>query len=60
MEGDVLTMHDIFEFRQLGIDENRVAQGQFVATGICPQRLPLLQNAGQKITPDLFQSRILN
>ncbi len=60
MEGEVLTMHDIFEFNQLGIDENRVAHGEFVATGICPRRLPVLQSSGQEISAELFHPRVLD
>ncbi len=59
MEGDILTMHDLFEFNQLGIDENRVAYGEFVATGICPCRLPHLQSSGQDISAELFHHRVL-
>ncbi len=29
MEGDVISMHDIFVFKQTGVDEHRVAQGYF-------------------------------
>ena len=59
MEGDVLTMHDIFEFQQTGIDENRVAQGGFVATGVCPRCLDKLHCAGETIPPSLFEPRVL-
>lgn len=60
MEGDVLTMHDIFEFRQTGIDKNRIAQGSFVATGVCPRALEKLQSAGENISPALFEPRVLD
>jgi pilus assembly protein CpaF len=37
MEGDVISMQDIFEFKQTGLDENRVATGHFwpTASGRC-------------------------
>src|SRR6201982_1438000 len=34
MEGDVISMHDVFGFKQSGVDENRMAQGYFYSTGI--------------------------
>src|SRR5262249_61489983 len=34
MEGDVISMHDLFTFRQTGVDDSRVAQGYFYANGI--------------------------
>ena len=43
MEGDIISMHDIFEFRQTGLDENRVAEGNFHATGIRPELLHRLE-----------------
>ena len=33
MEGDVISMHDIFRFVQTGLDENGVAVGYFESTG---------------------------
>ena len=48
MEGDVMSMHDIFVFKQTGVDENRVAQGYFFATGIRPQCLERLEISGNR------------
>jgi pilus assembly protein CpaF len=36
MEGDVLSMQDIFEFKQMGLNQDKVTKGQFWATGIRP------------------------
>jgi pilus assembly protein CpaF len=60
MEGDVVTMHDIFEFVQTGLDEHRMAQGHFVATGIRPLCLSKLETSGLALPPELFERRILN
>ena len=46
MEGDVISMHDLFVFKQTGVDEDRVAQGYFFATGIRPQCLERLEISG--------------
>jgi pilus assembly protein CpaF len=59
MEGDVLSMHDIFTFKQTGLDENRRAKGFFAATGIRPQLLDRLESAGCGIPVELFEERIL-
>ena len=36
MEGEVMSMHDIFVFKQTGVDEDRVAQGYFSPPGSGP------------------------
>ena len=59
MEGDVLSMHDIFTFKQTGLDENRRAKGFFAATGIRPQLLDRLESSGCPIPVELFEERIL-
>jgi pilus assembly protein CpaF len=33
MEGDVMSMHDIFGYKQTGVDEERRAQGYFFSAG---------------------------
>jgi pilus assembly protein CpaF len=60
MEGDVLTMHDIFTFTQTGLDENRVAQGFFAATGIRPHFLDRLESCGLSLPVEMFEERMLS
>lgn len=59
MEGEVVTMQDIFTFKQQGIDSNGRACGHIVCTGIRPTFLDRLLSAGCDVNPDLFQERIL-
>jgi pilus assembly protein CpaF len=59
MEGDVIIMQDIFRFKQLGIDQNGRAFGQFEATGVRPTFVPRLEASGIKLPSNLFQERIL-
>ena len=59
MEGDVLTMHDLFVYRQTGLDEERNAQGYFAATGIRPHCLDRLASCGIHIPVELFEERVL-
>jgi pilus assembly protein CpaF len=59
MEGDVIIMQDIFRFKQLGIDQNGRAYGQFESTGVRPTFVPRLEASGIKLPTNLFQECIL-
>jgi pilus assembly protein CpaF len=59
MEQDVIIMQDVFRYRQLGIDQNGRAFGQFEATGVRPSFVARLEAAGIKLPTNLFQERIL-
>jgi pilus assembly protein CpaF len=60
MEGDSFTMHDLFVFKQTGVDDQRNAQGYFHATGIRPHCLPRLAALGAALAPELFERRMLD
>ena len=59
MEGDVISMQDLFEFQQTGLDENRVAQGQFVAHGVRPACLAKLRACGVPLPVEIFERRVM-
>ena len=59
VEGDVLTMHDIFKFVQTGVDAERRAVGYFQSTGIRPNCLERLEACGMTLPSELFEERIL-
>jgi pilus assembly protein CpaF len=59
MEQDVIIMQDVFRYRQLGIDQNGRAFGQFEATGVRPSFVARLEAAGIKLPTNLFQERVL-
>jgi pilus assembly protein CpaF len=59
MEGDVVTMQDIFRFEQLGVDSTGTAYGQIVSTGIRPTFLERLQQSGCDVRPELFERQVL-
>ncbi len=59
MEGDIITMQDIFAFEQLGISVTGKAFGQFVATGIRPSFLDRLKATGCDVDLDVFTRRVL-
>ena len=54
MEGDMITMHEIFTFKQLGVTEDRKVKGHFVATGIRPQFTERLRTYGVPVPDSLF------
>jgi pilus assembly protein CpaF len=59
MEGEVVSMHELFEFVQTGLDADQGVTGYFRATGIRPRCLTKLQARGANVTPQLFTERIL-
>ena len=59
MEGDVITMQDIFTFEQLGVSPHGRAIGQFVATGIRPSFLDRLKSSGCHVDPTMFTRQVL-
>ncbi len=54
MEGDVITMQEIFRFEQTGLTDGSRVQGRFVATGIRPKFFQRLQSRGIALNPDMF------
>jgi pilus assembly protein CpaF len=59
MEGENLVMHDLFAFKQTGVDAQRRAQGYFHATGIRPHCLERLAALGAALPVEMFERRIL-
>lgn len=54
MQGEVVTMQEIFGFRKTGMDKNRKVQGKFVATGFIPKFIDELEQQGIKIPRGIF------
>ena len=59
MEGDTITMQDIFKFEQLGVTASGKAYGQLVSTGLRPGFLDRLKSSGCTIDPAIFERRVL-
>jgi pilus assembly protein CpaF len=55
MEGDVITMQEIFRFRQTGVGSDGMVQGRFEATGIRPRFLEQVMAHGVTLSSDLFR-----
>ena len=54
MEGDLITMQELFVFQQTGLDEKGNVKGQFKATGVRPKFAERLAAKGVSLPPDLF------
>ena len=55
MEGEVITMQEIFRFRQSGVSNDGIVQGRFEATGIRPRFLEQVMAHGLTLSSDLFR-----
>ena len=60
LEGDNFTMHDLFVFKQTGVDAALIAQGYFQGTGVRPNCMERLASFGVALPPQTFERRILN
>jgi pilus assembly protein CpaF len=54
MEGDVITMQDIFTYEQTGIGQDGTVLGHFRATGIRPRFVDRLRVHGITVSDELF------
>ncbi len=54
MQGDVVRLKDIFEFRETGVNEQGKITGYFSATGHTPGFLDRIQAMGIDLPPDIF------
>jgi pilus assembly protein CpaF len=58
MEGDTVTMTDIFKFQQTGIGENGKVLGELRPTGIRPAFSQRLEAAGYRLGPEIFGANL--
>ncbi len=55
MEGDIVTMQEIFKFEQYGLDDNGKVIGQHVATGVRPRFAEICKAKGIELPNDIFE-----
>ena len=60
MEGDIVSMQDIFVFEKYGISEDGRVLGAFKSTGIRPKFAEQLEASGIDLPVDLFEAGYLN
>ena len=58
MDGDSITLQDIFVFERSGVDESGKVRGAFHSTGHPPHFADRLATAGCRLSPELFESRM--
>lgn len=54
MEGDIITMSEIFKFQRKGVDEHGNVLGSFKATGVVPKFHEDFQKRGIELSFDIF------
>ena len=54
MQGEVVSMQDIFVYKQEGMDKKRKIMGRFVPTGFIPKFVEEMEAKGMKIPRTLF------
>lgn len=57
MEGDIITMQEIFGFRRLGVSSDGKVRMQFFATGICPQFDHRLKEFGVGVPDSIYDPK---
>ena len=54
MEGDIVTLQDLFVFKRTGMDSDGKVQGKFSSTGIVPSFMAELKASGIKVDHSIF------
>ena len=54
MEGDVITMQEVFTYRQTGVETDGAVKGYFQATGVRPRFIERLKSRGLSLPESLF------
>ncbi|MFW5858172.1 MAG: ATPase, T2SS/T4P/T4SS family [Planctomycetota bacterium] len=56
MEGDIVSLQDIFRYEQKGFDKQGNVVGEFVATGIIPDFVHTLRKRGHEVDISMFKA----
>jgi pilus assembly protein CpaF len=56
MEGQIITLQDLFKFEQTGVGEDGAILGSMMATGIRPTFSERFESAGVALPADLFMA----
>ena len=56
MQGDIVTLAEIFRFKETGYDKNRKVLGQFQATGTVPSFIQEIKDRGVHIPMEIFSN----
>jgi pilus assembly protein CpaF len=58
MEGDIITMQEIFRFDKQGLGPEGKVMGRFVATGVRPKVCERLRASGISLPPEMFDAQV--
>ncbi len=58
MEGDIITMQEIYRFEKLGLGPDGKVIGRFLATGVRPKVCERLKQSGIQLAPDMFDGQL--
>ena len=58
IQGDRVTMQDVFSFKESGYDKNRKVVGKFLSQGLIPKFVQDLKERGITIPKDLFSNEV--
>jgi len=56
MEGETLSMQDIFVFERLGLDDHGHVTGRFRPTGVRPKFYDRLRSSGNALPTSVFET----
>ncbi|MCH7615557.1 MAG: CpaF family protein [Nitrospinae bacterium] len=54
MEGEIITLQEIFKFEQTGLSDDRQVRGKFIATGVRPKFTEKFRALGIELSLDVF------
>ena len=60
MEGDIVTLQELFKFEQTGIDANGRVKGQFRCTGVRPKFAEKAKALSIPLPPKLFDPEMVH
>jgi pilus assembly protein CpaF len=58
MEGDIITMQEIYRFDKIGLGPEGRVIGKFIATGVRPKVCERLRASGIQLPPDMFDGQL--
>ena len=54
MEGEIITLQEIFKFEQIGLTDSRQVRGKFISTGVRPKFTEKFRALGIELSADVF------
>ena len=58
MQGEIITLAEVFRYKETGFDKNRKILGQFQATGTVPSFAQEIKDKGGHIPMEIFSNEV--